>query len=330
MNYHSRLPLISATTGTTAGITAGARAAAAVSPTSQPNVPSTTFNALNAAVGATAAASQIRTIGGLLAVDRYAKTANYFIEYPEDIEQIGVSFNTSLGDWALQGEYSHKDDVPLQIDDVEILFATLTPLGRVIGNTAWNQNQVGTFSQPNQYIRGYIERDVSQLQATVSKVFSNVMKADQFAFVAEAAVTHVHNMPSKNTLRLNGPGTFVSGNPFHATAAGGHAGKPAEDSDNFADATSWGYRLAGRWSYNNAYKAINLSPRAAFQHDVDGVTPGPGGNFIEGRKAFTLGLTATYKNQWAADVSYTDFYGAGRHNLLNDRDFVSFNIKYSF
>ena len=68
----------------------------------------------------------------------------------------------------------------------------------------------------------------------------------------------------------------------------------------------------------------------AFQHDVDGITPGPGGNFLEDRKAITLGLGANYKNQWAADLSYTDFYGAGRHNLLNDRDFLSFNLKYSF
>ena len=30
------------------------------------------------------------------------------------------------------------------------------------------------------------------------------------------------------------------------------------------------------------------------------------------------------------DVSYTDFFGAGRYNLINDRDFVAANLKFSF
>ena len=41
-----------------------------------------------------------------------------------------MSFNTQLGTsgWALQGELSHRMDAPLQIDDAELFFATLTPL----------------------------------------------------------------------------------------------------------------------------------------------------------------------------------------------------------
>ncbi|MEA3362607.1 MAG: DUF1302 family protein, partial [Thermodesulfobacteriota bacterium] len=81
---------------------------------------------------------------------------------------------------------------------------------------------------------------------------------------------------------------------------------------------------------NNAIGAVTLSPRIAWAHDVSGTTPGPGGNFIEDRKAVTLGLGANYLNQWTADLSYTDYFGAGRYNLVNDRDFVAFNIKYSF
>jgi hypothetical protein len=335
MNYHSRLPLISAQTGSAAGVVSGATALAATAGlVGAGNTRATLIGALGPA-----AATAIPSVAGAVGTNVYAKTASYFIEYPEDIQLLGLSFNTNLGDWAIQGEYSHKEDVPLQIDDVELLFAALTPLSSAVPTLPFATNQLGVFGTDT-YIPGYIERDVSQVQATVSKVFSNVLGADQFALVAEAAVTHVHNMPSKNTLRLNGPATNTSGNPCHAatgpnpcrpgTLNGGHAGKPAEDSDHFPDATSWGYRVLGRWTYNSAYKAINLIPRVAFQHDVDGVTPGPGGNFIEDRKALTLGLTATYKNQWSADVSYTDFYGADEYNLLGDRDFLSFNIKYSF
>nr|VFK28135.1 MAG: Protein of unknown function (DUF1302) [Candidatus Kentron sp. MB]VFK32967.1 MAG: Protein of unknown function (DUF1302) [Candidatus Kentron sp. MB]VFK75826.1 MAG: Protein of unknown function (DUF1302) [Candidatus Kentron sp. MB] len=249
---------------------------------------------------------------------------NYFNEYPEDIDLLGASFNTSLGKWAVQGEYSFKNNAPLQIDDIELLFAAsgLPP----------TLHQLGTTYALNDYVRGYIKRDVSQLQATVSRTFGNIMGANEFIFVTEAAMTHVHGMPSKGSLRLDGPGTFTSGNPYHATGNPGaqHTGKTAESWDHFADATSWGYRLRGRWRYNNAIKGINLLPHMAFHHDVSGVSPGPGGNFIEDRKAVRLGLGATYQHEWEVDLSYTSFFGAGRYNLLNDRDFVAFNLKYSF
>src|SRR6185436_8720568 len=64
-----------------------------------------------------------------LATHEYAQTARYFTEYPEDITLYGVSFNTQLGTTgvALQGEVSYRQDAPLQFDDVEVLFAALTP-----------------------------------------------------------------------------------------------------------------------------------------------------------------------------------------------------------
>ncbi len=75
---------------------------------------------------------------------------------------------------------------------------------------------------------------------------------------------------------------------------------------------------------------FNVSPRFAWQHDVDGISPGPGGNFIEGRKALTLGLGFARQNTWELDLSYTTFSGGGRYNLISDRDFVGANVKYSF
>ena len=111
---------------------------------------------------------------------------------------------------------------------------------------------------------------------------------------------------------------------------GAHALIPAEPSDAFANQTSWGYRAVAKLDFNNAIGAVTLSPRIAWAHDVEGNSPGPGGNFLEDRKAITYGLGADYQNTWSADLSYTDFFGAGRYNLINDRDFVSFNVKYSF
>ena len=378
VNYHSRLPVLSGRTGTAQGVSDGLFAlgavargsatkgaiaqavtpavtqavtqqvTAAVTASVPPGTPPAIIQAeiqrqvASRAPGAVASqvATQIARIAGPLAVDRYVKTAGYVVEYPEDIQLLGVSFNTQLGTsgWALQGELSHRMDAPLQIDDAELFFAALTPLtaaapgGPPCAATspfAYCRNQVA----PNglgleEYVQGYIERDVSQIQATATKVFGPTLGANSLAFVAEAALMYVHDMPDRSELRLEGPGTQTSGDPFHSMA--GHPGLAAEPLDRFASATSYGYRVAARLSYLNAIGAVNISPRVQFQHDVKGTSPGPGGPFVEDRVALTLGLGASYLNRWHFDVSFTMFGGAGRHNQVSDRDFVSASVKYLF
>ena len=281
INYHSRLPVISARTGTLAGVGGG----------------------------------------------NYAASAAYFTEYPEDIKLYGLSFNTQFDATgiALQGEYSYRQDAPLQIDDVEILFAALSPINAPLGLFG----QLGPYGF-NQQIQGYEEMDISQAQMTATKTFGPTFGADQFTLVGEAGLTHVHNMPSKDKMRFESAGTYISGNRRLAGAHAPTAVGQYEDSSAFADATSWGYRAVVKLDFNNAIGAVSLSPRIAWAHDVDGNSPSPGGNFLEHRKAITYGIGADYQNSWSADLSYTDFFGAGRYNLINDRDFISFNVKYSF
>ena len=69
--------------------------------------------------------------------------------------------------------------------------------------------------------------------------------------------------------------------------------------------------------------------RTAFAASSTG-SPGPGGNFLEGRQALTVGLGFNYQINWEWDLSYTSFFGADRYNLINDRDFLAANLKYSF
>ena len=76
--------------------------------------------------------------------------------------------------------------------------------------------------------------------------------------------------------------------------------------------------------------AWNFSPRFVWSQDVDGTTPGPGGNFVDGRTGATFGVLASYQSSLEFDLSYTEFDGAGRYNELTDRDFFAATIKYSF
>jgi hypothetical protein len=293
VNYHSRLPLIMAQTG---------------------------------------------TANGLLVNGNYAATASYFLTYPEDIRLFGASFNTQLaGGIALQGEVSHRWDVPLQVDDVELLYAALTPLRllpaipqlaplRAVGTLLATTNQVGAFGFSEE-ISGYRRFDTTQVQVTGTKAFSRLVWADQIVLVGEVGWGLVHDLPEQSVLRLEAPGTYTTGNAVHQTAGVQPGTEPASA---FPTARAWGYVLAGRFDYNNAIGAVNMIPRFSFAQDVTGISPGPGGNFLEGRKALTIGLGFQYRFNWEFDVSYTDFFGAGRYNLINDRDFVAANVKYSF
>ena len=73
-----------------------------------------------------------------------------------------------------------------------------------------------------------------------------------------------------------------------------------------------------------------MSPRLAFTHDVYGVTPGPFSAFVEDRKALGVGVGLNFLNAWTVDLSYTSFFGAGRFNLLRDRDAFRFNLTYYY
>jgi hypothetical protein len=276
---------------------------------------------------------------GLLLQGNYAASAHYFLEYPEDIGLMGLSFNTQLGrsGIALQGEVSRRTDVPLQVDDVELLYAALSPLRLLppipqlapvigLGTLLANTNQLGKYGFGEE-IRGYRRFDTMQAQLTATKLWSRILGSDQFTLVGEAAWSKIQDLPDQKTLRLEAPGTYTSGNPIHTLAKIQPATEP---SSAYPTDTAWGYVIAGRFDYNNALGAVNLLPRFSFAHDVSGISPGPGGNFLEGRKALTLGLGFQYQINWEWDLSYTRYFGAGRYNLLNDRDFVAANLKYSF
>ncbi len=144
----------------------------------------------------------------------------------------------------------------------------------------------------DEVIPGYRLHDATQFQFTLTKAWGylSFLRADQGLLLFEPAIVHVSGMPSKDVLRYEGPGTYTSGNPIHSRPAALTQASRSRQPEHFADPTSWGYRLVGRLTYNNAIGAFNLIPRFGWRHDVDGITPGPGGAFIDGRQAFTLGL----------------------------------------
>jgi hypothetical protein len=176
---------------------------------------------------------------------------------------------------------------------------------------------------PEEISRDYADKRVSfteKLDKTfvsvgATQIFGPRLGASQSALTAEIGWLHVWDFPDADELLLIAPGLTVP---------------QIAPSDVFADANSWGYRLAANLTYNNVLGAVSLLPRLIFTHDVSGNSPSGAGSFREKSKSFTMGLEARYIQRVRADVSYTLFQGAGDYNLLNDRDFINFNIRYFF
>lgn len=341
----------------------------------------------------------------------FTEQSRFRLEYPENIDVLGLSFNTTIfAGISVQGEYSFHKGQPMQLDDVELLQATLAApavlgapaqgdasfdgaVARVISLTPalspftgrtfeqiqaispataaaisagiaaapgspggtraafqgaavrsiaaiFNSNQIiqkmGGIDQANpiasaqrlfgQRIAGWDRYNYSQMQITGTKAFGPAFGANQWVLLGEVGFDYVHGMPDGSRLRLDGPGTSLGGNPLFV----GVGGMPAVQTRGFATEFSWGYRIAARFDYLGAIGGVNLTPSIAFQHDVQGTTPTPIGNFIEGRKAISLGLKGTFQDRWTADLSYSAFFGGGDFNLIHDRDFVSASLKYAF
>ena len=152
---------------------------------------------------------------------------------------------------------------------------------------------------------GYRSFDVSQAQITAIKLIDQVLGASQIAIVGEAGYTYIHD--------------FESDLPFSGD----------EFLNDVVTESSWGYRTRIIAKYNDAFAGVNLSPVLAWSEDVDGVSPAPGGNFIEGQQVLSFSLNAEYQNMYTAAISYTQYSG-GSTNQLGDRDFASFNLGMQF
>jgi hypothetical protein len=292
MNYHSRMPIFSGH-GAPAGVETGVPVAL------QPAV--------------------------------LAGNSSYYVEYPEDIQLYGLSFSTTLpAGTAWSGEISYRPNAPVQINTTDILNSGLSRLDPDVSMLS------GAADADQQ---GYRRKEITQLQTTFTQFFDQVMGAQRLTVVGEVGWTHVGGLESTSKIRYGrdsgyGPGPLPNGqcSALNASTLSGAAqnnlSRYCED-DGFTTANSWGYRARAIWDYNSVFAGVDLHPNVAWSHDVKGYSPGPGGNFEEGRKAVSLGLDAEYQNTYTAKLSYTNFFD-GKYTTVDDRDFVALSLGMNF
>lgn len=260
--------------------------------------------------------------------------------YPEDIKLYGISFNTNIGTTAVAGEFAYRQDEPLQIDDIELLYMgmpeQLANAGLRPDLAGISQlNNIGRTVGPGETAQGYLLSDTWQAQFTVSHVFGPALGTDNLILLGEAGYVNIVDFPDPSVVRLNAPGTGRSAS-LEPTATGNprtglHTGlSNGPETNPFATDDAWGYRLLAVADHNNVFAGINLRTRVTFSHDVKGTTPDPLFLFTEDTKSANISFTFDYLSKWSATASYSAFWGGiGTANQLSDRDFVSFNVKYA-
>ena len=370
-------------------------------------------------------------LGALTRVD----TAAVFLEYPEDIEMYGISFNTTIGDLSLSGEVAYRPDLPLQVSTVDATLFALSPafgqardaagpsyleayrfadtqdqaaLQALIDtpnngvntrydaywalnddrgpNGIYTSNRNGSTNigtsviEAGSIIRGYERLPVGHFSSTMLYATSaNPFGADQWILIGDFGATKVWDMPSLDEIQFSAPGddnwygvgraeidselngsggaacntvtnvltdaiaatvtdplgtivgTITGGGVFHTDCAIGLLRQTpvTEEGSTFATSSSWGFRVLSFLKYNNLIFGANLNQLFGVFVDVNGNSPGPGGNFVEGRKRFLWGSEFT-RGDWTLNLKYNWFTGAGDRNQENDRDHYSVDIKYTF
>ncbi|MFQ3338304.1 MAG: hypothetical protein ACI9VO_001083, partial [Colwellia sp.] len=171
------------------------------------------------------------------------------LDYVEDIKMYAMSFNTTLGTTAFAGEVSYRQDEPMQIDDVELLFAAVpqqvfnsgNPAGAALDGVSQMVDPSGNPYGAGEYANGYILSDTIQAQMTLTHLFGPTLGASQFVGLVEVGGININDMPDQDTLRLNGPGTARSAGITSAPGLN-EAIQGGVESNPFPTEFAWGYR----------------------------------------------------------------------------------------
>jgi hypothetical protein len=337
VNYHAKEPTIYADLGAYAGLdltTLGAQTQAALTPqvqqavaaqagvslaTLQAVVANPALNPALATAYSNALTSAVTSATGGLATIDVANQVNARREYAEDIRMYGFSFNTTVGNASVFGELSYRPNLPIGIAATnDLLGDLLTQAPQLAGGSRVNIG--GQQVQLGDQIHNYTRVEAFNTSLGTIYNFGPSFGFDSLFGVAELASEHLRGdslqYNSRNGTRYyagRGNGSYISG----------------YDRDDQVNKNAYGYTLVLSGTWNDVYAGVNLSPFAVFKHDFEGNSHQTG-NFIEGRKAYTVGMRASYLNSLEAEIQYTEFYGAGQNNGSRDRDNIGLNVKYSF
>ena len=273
------------------------------------------------------------TLGGILgqqtaqalATIDMSQNANVRRRYVEDVRVFGTSFSTTLGDASVFGELVYKPNMPIAVSATNDILGDLLAQGVAGTGQIYNGNVAANAAcgqVANQRLcRGGSVANYERVEAFNASLgtiynFGPSLGFDGLVGVAEVATEQLHG----SSLTYTGFAPTAQKRKF--------VGSP-DLASNPIDRESYGYTVSLRGTWSDVYAGVNLSPFVVHSYDFKGNSHLTG-SFMEGRKAYTLGVRANYLSSLEAGIQYTVFTGAGTSNLIRDRDNLSFDVQYSF
>ena len=286
--------------------------------------------------------------------------ARGMVSYPEDIEVVGMSFNTTVLGWGLQGEIAYRHNAPLQLDGDALVISAFTSscvfesLGAVglavykdkrsMPGVDCNRENPGVFEEA-----GYVRESVINFDIGTTATFTRsnpiiaALGADIGVLLTEFGFVYMDDMDkyrkADNDVLKKAGETRPYGRLAGACTSGSDLGLGSlvgldERPDNLCRPTSAssGGLLLGQLTYNNvAGTAVSLTPRVIYSRGIHGISPRPIGSFTQG--VGTLGLALGFEYQdWAGSIGYTDYQDIheGLYSNQIDRDTLSVSVSRSF
>ncbi len=278
------------------------------------------FSALGAPTMAALGFNSVQEYVTALTINAFADNTTYFVEYPEDVQVLGLSFSSNIGSVAVSGELSHTLDQPVQINGPMLVAASLT------GQSTSTQLTEQMSEVPlGGDISGADNFDISQIQFTVIKTFDQVLGANQMTLIGEAGYTFINSFEEGDDATKYGRSDIFG--TFGENADG--SPNPGNVDDGFVTEDSWGYRARLEAKYINVFSGTNITPTLSWSEDVSGYAPQPGGNFNEGQQSIGFSVEATYLESYTANLSYTQYMG-GDYSLISDHDYASMSLGMQF
>lgn len=215
------------------------------------------------------------------------------------------------------------------------------------------------------YIQGYERFQTAQFDLGATQVLGasdklpSIIAADQILLLYELGANWVPGLPNKDRLQITSEGGAYTSATAGADGSGadgsyqacagnfnncvsrsntqGHDGvdglrfnphqAPLGD---FADKFAWGGNLVALIRYESVLPGISIQSQITAKWDVNGNAPGPGENFLGGRKIYDIAVETRYKSAFAVTLGYNWITGGGAKNLLADRDAARVILKYQF
>jgi hypothetical protein len=243
--------------------------------------------------------------------------ASYDLEYPADRQLFGASYNLKVGEWSWGLEGAYRPKQVLMIDPTVMI-------------GAGGPYDCSTLAS-GQICHGYIETKKWQFTASGMQILKpssfggllGMLGISEGTLLAEVASAYY---PGLDRSQLATP---IASAPLSKTRV-----PYAWNLDYDAPTkTSGGIALDGQVTFSNIFGTrAALAPEIAISHGLWGTAgqAGPGFTRNQGQATYALNFDFRTANSLKARIDYTQFYGGGDNNPMQDRDYFSVALTSSF